>query len=147
MRGALVAVVALVTAGGAAASGCRTPPAAPNQARGAATGAASAEAGLTARPPMVTPGERMVYRLSMHQLEVGTFTIVVGDVQDLDGRSVVVVQSGVRSSKLVSMVREVEDNFTSWIDAATSRPVLFRSSELASPKEGTIETADAAPGA
>ena len=98
------------------------------------------------RAPFVSPGERMSYRLTMHDLEVATFTIVIGEVDELAGREVVVVQSGVQSSPLVSMVKKVEDNFTSWIDAATGRPVLFRSAELATADDPTIEATDSEAG-
>jgi len=94
------------------------------------------------RAPFVTPGERMSYRLTMHQLEVATFTVAVGEPDQLAGRDVVVVQSGVQSSQLISWVKKVEDNFTSWIDATTSRPVLFRSAELATANDPTVEVTD-----
>jgi hypothetical protein len=94
------------------------------------------------RPPFVSPGERMSYRLSMHDMDVATYTVVVGEVTQLDGVDVVIVQAGVQSSPLVSMVKKVEDNFTSWIDLATSRPVLFRATEL-TPDQTDIETTDA----
>jgi hypothetical protein len=98
------------------------------------------------RPPFVAPGERIVSRLSMHGVDVATFTIVVGDVTEVDGRPAVVVQSGVASSPLVSMVREVSDNFTSWIDVETSRPLRFVSSELASPQDQLVESTESQPG-
>jgi len=39
-------------------------------------------------------------------------------------------------------VHPVSDTFTSWIDVQTSAPVLYRSAELADPKEDLVETSD-----
>jgi hypothetical protein len=131
----------------AACGGQAAPPRANGDGTTAAvTGQAGADM-FPPRAPFVAPGERMSYRLTMHDLEVATFTIVIGDVDELDGRQVVVVQSGVQSSSLVSMVKKVEDNFTSWIDVSTSRPVLFRSAELATADDPTIEATDSEAGA
>jgi hypothetical protein len=93
--------------------------------------------------PFVTPGERMAYRLTMHELEVASFHIAIGDVSEVEGRQVVLVQTGVAASELVSMVKKVEDSFAAWIDVRTGRPVLFRSSELAGANDQAIETTDA----
>jgi hypothetical protein len=93
--------------------------------------------------PFVTPGERMAYKLTMHELEVASFHIAIGDVSEVEGRQVVLVQTGVAASQLVSMVKKVEDSFAAWIDVRTGRPVLFRSSELAGANDQAIETTDA----
>jgi hypothetical protein len=124
----------------AAAAGCGGAGAGPREPSVGPAAAASDLGG--ARPPFATPGERMINRLTMHGMDVATFTIAIGDVTELDGRPVVVIQSGVRSSSLVSMVRQVNDSFTSWVEISTSRPVLFRSEELASPEDGALETSD-----
>lgn len=92
--------------------------------------------------PYVSIGERMSYRLSMHELEVASFAIAVGEVTDLQGRPAVIVQSGVLASPLIAMVKKVEDNFTSWIDTTTSRPLLFRATELASADDDVQEGTD-----
>jgi hypothetical protein len=130
----------------AACGGSSQPPRASG---GGPTAAVTGEAGAEVFPPrapFVAPGERMSYRLTMHDLEVATFTIVIGEVAELEGRKVVVVQSGVQSSSLASLVKKVEDNFTSWIDVATTRPVLFRSAELATADDPTIEATDSEAG-
>jgi hypothetical protein len=93
--------------------------------------------------PFVTPGERMAYKLTMHELEVASFHIAIGDVSEVEGRQVVLVQTGVAASRIVSMVKKVEDSFAAWIDMRTGRPVLFRSSELADAKDQAIESTDA----
>jgi hypothetical protein len=110
-----------------------------------ATAPIAAAAGFPEKPPFVGPGERMTYRLSTHDLDVATYTLAIGEVTQLDGVDVVVVQAGVETSPLVSMVKNVADNFTSWIDVETSRPVLFRSTELAD-DESEVESTDATPG-
>jgi len=94
-------------------------------------------------PPFVTPGERMSYRLSMHGLEVAGFGVEVGELGQRDGHAVVLVRTAVTSSRLVSMVKKVEDNFTAYVDVHSGRTVLFQSAELASAKDQTIEGADA----
>jgi hypothetical protein len=98
------------------------------------------------QPPMARPGERCVYRLSVHEVDVATYTVVAGEETEIGGTRVVVVQAGVESSPLISMVRHVDDNFTSWIDAETSRSVLFRVEELAAPDDDSIEHVDAEAG-
>jgi hypothetical protein len=143
MAGRLRAAIAVLVLAGCGNS------VAPRASGGAAGVAGPADTNGDAFPPrapFVAPGERMSYRLTMHELEVATFTVVVGEVDELDGRQVVVVQSGVQSSPLVSMVKKVEDNFTSWIDVTTTRPVLFRSAELASANDPTIEATDSEAG-
>lgn len=141
LRGVGIIAIVLAACGGS-----------PQAPRGTGGGPAATEAdrpgseAFPPRAPFVAPGERMIYRLTMHDLEVATFTIVIGEVEELDGRKVVVVQSGVQSSSLVSMVKKVEDNFTSWIDVATSRPVLFRSAELATADDPTVEATDSEAG-
>jgi hypothetical protein len=95
------------------------------------------------RAPFVGTGERMQYRLGMHGMDVASYTVVVGDITQMSGRDVVVIQAGVESSPLVSLVHKVSDNFTSWVDVKTSRPVLFRAAELRTPDSGDVETTDA----
>lgn len=136
-----LAVIALAACGGSSAA-----PRATGGGTTAADPARPAGEAFPPRPPFVVPGERMIYRLTMHDLEVATFTIVVGELDELAGRQVVVVQSGVQSSAIVSMLKKVSDNFTSWIDAATSRPVLFRSAELATADDPTVEATDSEAG-
>jgi hypothetical protein len=130
-------------------AGCSSPSTAPRTGGGAPTSPEEVRTSNEAFPPrapFVAPGERMSYRLTMHGLEVATFTMAIGGLDELDGRQVVIVQSGVESSELVSRVKRVEDNFTSWIDASTSRPVLFRSAELATADDPTVEQTDSEAG-
>lgn len=103
----------------------------------------AAPAGFAIQPPFARPGEVMSYRLSMLDVEVAAFTVAVGEPTQLAGHDVLVVQSGVQSVGLAGMFKKVEDNFTSWIDAKTTAPVLFRADELASKDDATVERTDA----
>jgi len=100
-------------------------------------------AGFPIQAPFARPGEVMSYRLSMLDLEVAAYTFAVGQPTQLAGHDVVVVQSGVQTTGIAGLLRTVSDNFTSWIDAATTQPVLFRADELASKHDATIERTDA----
>jgi hypothetical protein len=135
MRGlvALPLAVLVAACGGGPAPAPASPPAPP---------VAATEA-FPPGVPFLAPGERTVYRIRLHEVEVATYTVVCGDLTELDGRPVVVVEGGVQSSPLVSLVRKVEDHFTSWIDAATSRTLLFRAEERVSPDRDAIEYTDA----
>jgi len=92
--------------------------------------------------PLARPGEVMTYQLSVHGIDVATLGLAVGDRGELDGREVVVVQSGVVASPLVQLVAKVESNFATWIDTATARPLLFRAAEEAEPDDPVAETTD-----
>lgn len=89
-------------------------------------------------PPLVTPGERMTYRLSLKGLELAVFQFGVGDVSDVDGKQTVIVQSRATTSGLAAIVSEVDDQFSSWIDVSTGRSVRFQVDEL-NPKEKLTE--------
>jgi len=85
------------------------------------------------RPPelatVATPGEQMRYRVSIHGLELAEWAIVVGDVTTLDGHEVIVVQTTARTTKVAAWLRPEADEYTSWIDRRSGRPVMFRSVE------------------
>jgi len=85
-------------------------------------------------PPLATPGERISYRLTLKGVELGTFLIAVGDVVDLDGTQTVLVQAQAKSSGLASLVADIDDRFTSWIDTKTGRPRRFEVFEHADRK-------------
>jgi len=95
-----------------------------------------------ARPPFATPGERMTFRASIHGLEIATFGIAVGDVGDVSGKPAVVVQGGVQSSKMLSILKKIDDTFTTWIDTKTGHPILFRGHELGGLDDPVIEDTD-----
>ena len=96
------------------------------------------------REPFARPGEGATYRLSLLGVEVASFAFGVGEPTELDGRAVVVVQSGVQDAGVASLFGfEVSDNFTAWIDAKTTKPILFRADELASRSDPTVERIEA----
>ncbi len=80
---------------------------------------------LPIAPPVATPGERISYRLTLKNVEVGVFQLAVGDVSDLDGTPAVVVEARAKSSGLAALVATIDDSFTSWIDVKTGRPRRF----------------------
>lgn len=84
---------------------------------------------LPPAPPFARPGERMVFRIALHNVEVAVFTIVVGDVVELEGKKALVVQAAAQSLGLASLVSKVDDQFASWVDISNGRPLLFRSHE------------------
>lgn len=84
---------------------------------------------LPPAPPFARPGERMVFRIALHNVEVAVFTIVVGDVVELEGKKALVVQTAAQSLGLASLVSKVDDQYASWVDISNGRPLLFRSHE------------------
>jgi hypothetical protein len=103
--------------------------------------------GPMARAPLAAPGERMLYRLSLHGFEIGEYSIAVGEPTVVDGTDVVVVQSAARSTKVAAMLKPIEDIFTSWISRADGRSVRFLSSERASSHDDRKEITEARPAA
>ncbi len=86
--------------------------------------------------PLVTPGERMTYRLSLKGLELAVFEFGVGEIATMGDRQAVLVQSAARTTGLAAMVSKVDDHFTTWIDVATGRSLRFQADEL-SPTDDT----------
>jgi hypothetical protein len=93
-------------------------------------------------PPFAAPGERVSYRVTIHGVEVATFAFASGEITEVGGRRAIVVQSGVQAGRMLSMVKDVSDQFTSWIDVATGRPLLFRGEERASSSDPSKETVE-----
>ena len=91
--------------------------------------------------PLVTPGERMTYRLSLKGFELASYTFAVGDVQDLDGTQTIVVEGHAKSVGLANMVARVDDRFTSWIDVGNGRPRRFQTAEYETNSDENIEHA------
>ncbi len=97
---------------------------------------------LPGGPPLVTPGERMSYRISLQGLELGTYTVGVGEVEDVNGRKAVVVQSHAMTEGVAKMLGgKVDDKFTSWIDVETGRSLRFQVDEYAPGSEDIEHTA------
>lgn len=96
-------------------------------------GAADAPTDLTPGPPLVTPGEHMMYRVSLRGIELAAYEIAVGDVVDLDGRKAIPVQCHAKLTGLGSLIGgNIDDHFTSWIDVETGKPLRFQADEYAS---------------
>lgn len=81
--------------------------------------------------PFVTPGERMTYRLALGGVDLATFDLAVGDVEEIAGRRTVVVQGHAKATGLVQVVAHIDDTFTSWIDVETGRPLRYFVDEFA----------------
>ena len=96
-------------------------------------------AALPIGPPLATPGEKMSYRLTLKGVELGTFFLAVGDVVDLGGSKAVIVQAQAKSGGLASLVADIDDRFTSWIDIKTGRPRRFEVFEHADRKSKDID--------
>lgn len=82
-------------------------------------------------PPLVTPGERMSYRLVLGDVELATYDINVGEIGEVAGKQAVPVQSHAKAVGFVSHVTNLDDVFTSWIDVKTGRPLLWTVNEFA----------------
>lgn len=83
-------------------------------------------------PPLVTPGERMSYRLALGDVDLATYDVAVGDISEVAGRQTIGVQGHAKAVGFVSHVANIDDVFTSWIDIKTGRPVLWTVDEFAS---------------
>jgi hypothetical protein len=101
-----------------------------------------AAARLPDGPPLVTPGERMSYKLVLQGVELATYELGVGDLGDVGGKRAVVVQSHAKAVGLVKMVANIDDTFTSWIDVTTGRPLRWTVDEFAT-KSSDKERTDA----
>lgn len=64
----------------------------------------------------------MSYRLQLGGMDLATYDLAAGDVTDLDGKSVIVVQGHAKTRGLAAVLTNVDDVFTSWIDVETGRP-------------------------
>lgn len=140
MKSLGVTAVALATA-----CGCRPVPVAPPSGTMVASAGPSPVlgGGPVARPPLASPGERMLYRVSIHGFELAEYSIAVGDPTMLDGTEVVVVQSQARTTKVAAMLKPIDDLFTSWISRTDGRSVRFLSSERASKDDDRKEVTEA----
>lgn len=84
-------------------------------------------------------GEQMIYRISLHGLDVAEFTVVVGATAAQGGKDTIPVQTHAVSSPLLTLFHKVDDTLATWIDPATGRPVMFRAKEMASAKSDALE--------
>lgn len=125
MRAALLAALLLA---------CGHPPRGP-----AVAPAGPAAVSLAAAAPLVTPGERMTFRMQLRGVELAAMTLAVGEITELDGHEVIMVQSHAHSVGLANLVAAVDDTFTSWIDVATGRTHRFTVAEFETGSRTNIE--------
>lgn len=123
-----------------AACGSRSGPAPAAPASTPAT-AAPAGAQLGDGPPLATPGEQMQYRLSLRGVDLATYELAVGEITELDGKKVIVVQGHAKTRGLAAFFATIDDHFTSWVDVATGRSLRFQTDEYATGSKADIEHA------
>jgi hypothetical protein len=144
VRTVALSLILAAACGGSKPSSSTTPtvtsPSVPSDAQGWKDQAI--EARPQAQPPFVTPGERMTFNASIHGIDIATFGIAVGELTEVSGKQAVVVQAGVQSSKMLSILKKIDDTFTTWIDAKTGRPLLFKGHELGGMDDPVIEDTD-----
>jgi hypothetical protein len=88
-------------------------------------GPSGGSAKLPEGAPYVTPGERISYQLQIGGMNLATYDVGAGNVQQMGDRRAIVVQSHAKAQGLVSMVAHLDTTFTSWIDADTGRPLRW----------------------
>src|SRR5690349_13664449 len=69
------------------------------------SGAANAK--LPDGAPFVTPGERISYQLQIGGMNLANYDVGVGEVEMIDGKRGIVVQSRAKAQGLVSMVTKL----------------------------------------
>ena len=100
---------------------------------------AAEEGKLPIGPPLVTPGERMSYRLSLQGVSLATFGFTVGEVSDLGGKQVIAVEGHAKSVGIADMLARIDDRFTSWIDIETGRSRRFQTAEYETNSKTNVE--------
>lgn len=90
-------------------------------------------------PPLVTPGERMLYRVELGGFELAQMTLAIGDVSDLAGKKAVVVQGHAKSVGLADRIAAIDDTFTSWIDVESGKSLRFAVDEYETNSKTNIE--------
>lgn len=88
----------------------------------------------------------MTYKLALRGVDLASFSFAVGDVQELAGARVIVVEAHARSIGIADWLARVDDRFTSWIDVETGRSRRFQTAEYETNSKTDIEhvTADTA---
>lgn len=89
--------------------------------------------------PLVTPGERMTYRIQLGGVELASMTLGVGDISEVAGKKAIVVQGHAKSVGLANLVAAIDDTFTSWIDIGTGRSLRFAVDEYETNSKTNIE--------
>lgn len=120
--------VVLAACGGSSSIPSQTTPTAPEQQPAFGDG-----------PPLVTPGERMTYRVELGGFELAQMTLAIGDITDLAGTKAIVVQGHAKSVGLADRITAVDDTFTSWIDVESGRSLRFAVDEYETNSRTNIE--------
>jgi hypothetical protein len=81
----------------------------------------------------------MTYKLALQGVELASFNLTVGDVQELAGARVIMVQTHARSVGIADWIARIDDRFTSWIDVETGRPRRFQADEYETNSKTNIE--------
>jgi hypothetical protein len=81
----------------------------------------------------------MSYKLALQGVELASFSFAAGEVQDLAGKQVIVVQAHARSVGIVEWVARIDDRFTSWIDVETGRSRRFQTDEYETNSKTNVE--------
>lgn len=97
-------------------------------------------AGFPVGPPLVTPGERMTYRVQLRGVELAAMSLGVSETTDqVAGKRAIVVQGRARSVGLAQLVSKIDDSFTSWIDVETGRSLRFAVDEYQTNSDVNVE--------
>jgi hypothetical protein len=83
----------------------------------------------------------MLYKLSLQGVELATYQVAIGEITELGGSPVIVMQGHARASGIAAFLATIDDRFTSWIDIATGRSLRFQTDELASGSKRDVERA------
>jgi hypothetical protein len=116
--------------------GCRVPGPPPIT---PAVPATPAVAQLGSGAPLVTPGERMTYRVVLGGVELAAMSLGIGERIDLGGKQTILVQGHAKSVGLANMIAAIDDTFTSWVDVETGRSLRFVVDEYETNSKVNIE--------
>ncbi len=94
---------------------------------------------LPSGPPLVTPGERMTYKIQLGGVELAQMTLGVGDISEVAGKQAILVQGHAKSVGLANLVAAIDDTFTSWIDVTTGRSLRFAVDEYETNSKVNVE--------
>lgn len=94
---------------------------------------------LPSGAPLVTPGERMTYRIQLGGVQLAQMTLGVGDISEVAGKKAIVVQGHAKSVGLANLVAAIDDTFTSWIDITSGRSLRFAVDEFETNSKTNVE--------
>ncbi|MDB4962154.1 MAG: hypothetical protein JWP01_2153 [Myxococcales bacterium] len=120
---------------GSLALGCGAPSSTPITPAAPAVPAAKLGDGA----PLVTPGERMTYRVVLGGVELAAMSLGIGERTELAGNPTILVQGHARSVGLANMIAAIDDTFTSWLDVDTGRSLRFVVDEYETNSKVNIE--------